>query len=132
MPDHYELILVAGESVVADRAEMVRGLLGAIQRGYADAIADPDAAIALLVAASPDLDAEVERDGIGLLAPLWTDSGAVAFGTQTEERWSLFGDWLKQQELLDAGVDVAAAWRGDLLPASSSATPVASPVATPV
>lgn len=132
VPDHYELILVAGGSVVADRAEMVRALLGAIQRGYQDAIDEPDAALALLVAASPDLDAEVEREGIGLLAPVWTDSGAVAFGTQTEERWSLFGDWLKQQDLLDAGVDVAAAWRGDLLPDTGGATPVASPVATPV
>jgi putative hydroxymethylpyrimidine transport system substrate-binding protein len=132
VPDHYELILVAGESVVADQEAMVREVLAAIQRGYADAIADPDAAIALLVAASPDLDADVEREGIGLLAPVWTDDGAVAFGTQTEERWSLFGDWLKQQGLLDPDVDVAAAWRGDLLPDSAGATPVASPIATPI
>ncbi len=132
VPDHYELILVAGESVVADQEAIVREVLGAIQRGYADAIAEPDAAIALLVAASPDLDAEVEREGIGLLAPVWTDTGAVAFGTQTDERWSLFGDWLKGQELLDAGVDVASAWRGDLLLDTAGATPVASPVATPV
>ncbi len=132
VPDHYELILVAGESVVADQEAMVCEALGAIQRGYEDAIADPDAAIALLAAASPDLDAEVEREGIGLLAPVWTDSGAVAFGTQTEERWNLFGGWLKGQDLLDPDVDVAAAWRGDLLPEGSGATPVASPIATPI
>ncbi|MBA2247414.1 MAG: ABC transporter substrate-binding protein [Chloroflexia bacterium] len=132
VPDHYELILVAGESVVADQEAMVREVLGAIQRGYEDAIADPDEAISLLAAASPDLDAEVEREGIGLLAPVWTDSGAVAFGTQTEERWNLFGGWLKGQNLLDPDVDVAAAWRGDLLPEGSGATPVASPVATPI
>jgi ABC-type nitrate/sulfonate/bicarbonate transport system substrate-binding protein len=118
--------------VVADQEAMVREVLAAIQRGYADAIADPDAAIALLVAASPDLAADVEREGISLLAPVWTDDGAVAFGTQTEERWSLFGDWLKQQGLLDPDVDVAAAWRGDLLPDSAGATPVASPIATPI
>ena len=132
VPDHYELILVAGESVVAEQETMVREVLGAIQRGYQDAIAEPDAAIALLVAASPDLDAEVEREGIGLLAPVWTDNGTVPFGTQTEARWSLFGDWLAERGLLDAGVDVAAAWRGDLLPDSAGATPVASPIATPV
>lgn len=131
VPDHYELILVAGESVIANQEEMVRALLGAIQQGYVDAIAEPDAAIALLVAASPDLDAEVEREGLDLLAPLWTDTGAVAFGTQTDERWSSYGDWLKDQGLIDAGVDVSAAWRGDLLPTGEGATPIATPGATP-
>lgn len=132
VPDYYELVLVTGESVLADQEAVVRGLLGAIQRGYADAIAEPDVAIELLVAASPDLDAEVEREGISLLAPVWTDNGTVPFGTQTRERWESFGAWLKEQGLLADGVDVGAAWRGDLLPLADTATPGATPVATPV
>ncbi len=123
VPDYYELILAAGESTVADRGEAITAFLGAMQRGYVDAAADPDAALDVLLAASPDLDADVERQGLELLIPLWTDDGAVAPGTQTAERWDAFGSWMKEQGLLGEDVDVAAAWSGDLLPEASPATP---------
>lgn len=131
VPDYYELVLVTGESVLADREDTVRGLLGALQRGYTDAIAEPDAALELLVAASPDLDIEVEREGIGLLAPLWTENGTIPFGTQATDRWESLAAWLAERELLAGEVDVSAAWRGDLLPTASGASPIASPEATP-
>lgn len=127
VPDYYELVLVTGDSTLGEDEAMVRGFLGALQRGYVDAIGEPDVALELLVAASPDLDREVETEGIALLSELWTDGGTVAFGTQTEPRWTDFGQWMKDQGLLDSGVDIAAAWRGDLLPESTPATPEASP-----
>jgi putative hydroxymethylpyrimidine transport system substrate-binding protein len=126
VPDYYELILAAGESTVADQAEAISAFLGALQRGYHEATANPDAALEVLLAASPDLDAEVERQGLELLIPLWTDDGAVAFGTQTAERWDAFGTWMQEQDLLGEDVDIAAAWTADLLPAAS-ATPPGSP-----
>jgi putative hydroxymethylpyrimidine transport system substrate-binding protein len=126
VPDYYELILAAGESTVAERGDAITAFLGAMQRGYGDAAGDPDAALEVLLAVSPDLDAEVEREGLELLLPLWTDGGAVAVGTQTAERWDAFGGWMQEQGLLAEGVDIAAAWNGDLLPASE-ATPVATP-----
>jgi len=127
VPDYYELVLVTGEDVLGSEPGTVSALLGALQRGYADAIADPDAALDLLIAASPDLVREVEREGLDLLMPLWTENGAVPFGSQTAERWNAFGTWLTEQGLLDEGVDVGAAWRGDLLPATTPATPGATP-----
>lgn len=130
VPDYYELVLVAGESVITDHEDTVRGLLGAMQRGYNDAIAEPDAALDLLVATSPDLDIEVEREGISLLAPLWTENGSIPFGTQTADRWESLAAWMNERGLLTGEVDLASAWRGDLLPATD-ASPAASPEATP-
>jgi putative hydroxymethylpyrimidine transport system substrate-binding protein len=126
VPDYYELILAAGEKAIAEQGEAISAFLGAMQRGYDDAITDPEAALAVLLAASPDLDADVERKGIELLVPVWTSNGEVAFGTQTEARWNAFGDWMKAQGLLGESVDIAAAWNGDLLPVSE-ATPAATP-----
>lgn len=126
VPDYYELILAAGEDTIADQGDAITAFLGAMQRGYVDAAADPDAALEVLLAASPDLDGEVEREGLDLLIPLWTDDGAVAVGTQTAERWDAFASWMKETGLLGEDVDVAAAWNGDLLPASE-ATPAATP-----
>ena len=131
VPDYYELVLVAGEDVVNGQEAVVRSLLGAIQRGYVDAMADLDAALDLLLAANPDLVREVEREGLELLAPLWTDNGAVPVGTQTPERWESYAGWAKEQGILDERVDVPSAFRADLLPASA-ATPAASPAASPV
>ncbi len=127
VPDYYELVLVTGESVAADQEDTVRALLGAMQRGYTDAISEPDVAIDLLVAASPDLDVEVEREGIDLLIPLWTENGTIPFGTQTSERWESLAAWLKERGLLAEDVDVAGAWRGNLLPSTDAATPSATP-----
>jgi putative hydroxymethylpyrimidine transport system substrate-binding protein len=127
VPDYYELVLVAGEPTIAGQGEAITAFLGALQRGYTDAAADPEAALEVLLAASPDLDANVERQGLDLLIPLWTDGGAVAFGTQTAERWDAFGGWMQEQGLLGEDVDIAAAWTGDFLP-----TPAATPASTPV
>ena len=126
VPDYYELVLAAGEPTVAEQGEAITAFLGALQQGYADAAADPDAALDVLLAASPDLEPDVERKGLDLLIPLWTDNGKVSFGTQTAERWDAFGGWMKEQGLLGEDVDIAAAWNGDLLPAAT-ATPAATP-----
>ncbi len=130
VPDYYELVLVAGDSYLKDNAAIASGLLAAIQRGYDDAAADPDAAIALLVKASEDVDKVVERKGIDLLIPLWTDGGKVPFGTQTDERWQAYGGWMNEKGLLKGDVDISAAFRTDLLPAGKP-TPIASPEASP-
>lgn len=126
VPDYYELVLVTGEDILTGQEETVRALLGAIQRGYVDAMADLDGALDLLLKESPDLDRDVERKGLDLLAPVWTDDGKVAFGTQTGERWASYATWAKEQGILPGDVDEQAAFRGDLLPAGA-ATPEASP-----
>jgi len=123
VPDYYELILTANEATLDERPETVRALLRAIQRGYGDAAADPDAALDALAAAYPDLVREVEAEGLALLIPEWTD-GVPTYGTQTAARWDAFGAWMKGRGLIPEDLDVAAAWDGEVLPAGAG-TPVA-------
>lgn len=127
VPDYYELVLVAGEDTIADQQDVVTGFLGALRQGYHDAVEDLDTALELLLAESPDLVEEVEREGLDLLAPMWTDDGTVPFGTQTPERWEAYATWAVEQGLLPEGTDWEAAFRDDLFP-EGSATPEASPV----
>ena len=121
VPPYYELVITASEETVAERADLVARFLGATRRGYEAAIADPAAAIAALRAASPDLDVAVEEEGIALLIPVWT-AGDVPFGTQTAARWDDYASWMAARGLIADDLDVAAAWRGDLIVAE--ATPV--------
>jgi putative hydroxymethylpyrimidine transport system substrate-binding protein len=124
-PDSYELLIVAGEDTIANQPEMVSAFLGALRAGYTAAAADKDAAIASLAEASPELVADVEREGLDLLAPMWTSDGTVAWGTQTTERWDTFTAWTQEQGLIGPDVIAADAWV-DLF-ATESATPVATP-----
>lgn len=121
VPPYYELVIAASEETVEQRADLVERFLRATRRGYEAAIDDPAAAIAALQAASPDLDVPVEEEGIALLIPAWA-AGDVPFGTQTAERWDAYAGWMADNGLIPADLDVAAAWRGDLL--APAATPV--------
>ena len=127
VPDYYELVLVASEDTVSRDPQQIEALAGAMQRGYLDAIAEPEAAIAAMKAAYPELDEAVELIGIGLLSGVWLDSDG-GFGGQTAERWIAYADWMKASGLIPAETDVASAFvRVDM----ETATPAASPVAGP-
>lgn len=121
VPPYYELVIVASEDTVVNDAETVAGFLRATGRGYADAIADPAAAIAALQTANPDLDVPVEEAGIVLLIPVWAEEN-VPFGTQSAGRWAAYAAWMAENGLIPDGLDVAAAWNGSFL--TASATPV--------
>jgi putative hydroxymethylpyrimidine transport system substrate-binding protein len=121
VPDYYELVLVAGEETVANRADLVTAFLGAVQHGYGDAIADQAAALDALAAAYEAIDREVETEGLRLLVPVWTDN-VSAFGEQTAARWDAFAAWMKGRGLIPADLDVAHAYTTALLP-NPPATP---------
>jgi putative hydroxymethylpyrimidine transport system substrate-binding protein len=104
VPDFYELVLVTSEDIVENDQETVEKLLRAIQRGYADAESDHEAAIDALMNAAPDTNRELEEAGIVLLAPYWTEGGTITFGTQTDEKWQTYAAWLKDNGLLAADV----------------------------
>jgi len=125
VPDYYELVLVASEATIAKRSSFVTAFLGAVQKGFSDAIADPSAALGALAAASPELDKVVAEKGIEFLIPDWK-SASPAFGAQSPERWSGYADWMKSRQLIPAGLDANAAFTTTLLP-----IPAGTPVATP-
>ncbi len=110
VPDYYELVLVTSDKMVKDNPETIQKFVRAVQRGYDAAAEDPDAAIAALLENNADASADVENASIKLLAPFWTDGGTVAFGTQTEENWARYADWLKANGLLGEDVDSADAF----------------------
>src|SRR5215210_2926328 len=89
VPSYYELVVVAGETAIKEHPETIRAFLRAMQRGYAEAMIDPAAALDALAAASPDLDRGVESEGLDLLTPAWT-AGGVSIGSQDPARWDAY------------------------------------------
>ena len=110
VPDFYELLIVAGEKTISDQPDVVSAFLGALRQGYHDAEADLDTALQHLLAESPELVEDVEREGLDLLAPLWSSNGEVEWGTQTAERWDEYTGWAQSEGLIDESVVAADAW----------------------
>ena len=118
VPDYYELVLVSNDDMVENNGDVIERMVRAISRGYADAAADHTAALDALMDAAPETDRELEEEGIVLLAPYWTDDGAVPFGQQTAERWESYADWMKGAGMLGDDVDPADAFTNEFVEAA--------------
>ena len=114
VPDFYELVLVASEDTVSEDPDVVQRFLRATAKGFADAIADPQGAVDILVDANPETDKALETQGIDLLAPMWTE-GAPTFGWQTQDRWQSLARWMKEKGLLKEDVNEDEAFTSEFL-----------------
>ncbi len=109
LPDFYELVLVTSERKLKEDPEQVQGFLRAIVKGYDEAVRDPQAAVDVLLRAHPEVNADIERPGVELLAPLWKE-GDVRFGWQTDQKWSQVAGWMKANDILSKDVDTSKAF----------------------
>jgi putative hydroxymethylpyrimidine transport system substrate-binding protein len=117
VPDFYELVLVASEDTIKERPEVAQRLVRALMKGYADAAADPDAAVDILVAGTDaEVDEAIERPGILVIAPLWTEGTAV--GWQTSEKWTNFADWMYENGLVESPIDGEKAFTNEFVEAA--------------
>ena len=53
-----------------------------------------------LISAYPEVNVELETEGIKLLAPLWIES----MNSNNMDSWHKFGDWMKEKGLIDSGL----------------------------
>lgn len=125
VPSYYELVLVTNEEMVASRPDFITSVLGVVQQGYMAAMADPEAALAALIDAYPEVDAEVERKGISLLTGAWLPGDPPVFGYQAAERWTSYAAWMAERDLISSDLDPLVAFTTSLLP-TAIATPVSS------
>ena len=112
VPDYYELVLVTSEDYLTDNEGVVERFVRAMKRGYEEAIGDPQAGVDVLVAEKgEEIDQDIDRPGADLLVDLWQLPDGGGFGTQTPARWDGFVGWMKENEMIDASLDSAAAYR---------------------
>ena len=104
VPDYYELVLVTSEEMLKKKPDVVKRFVRAVLRGYEDAAADPDAAVEILLKRTgEEVDPDIERPGIRVIAPLWKNGLPV--GWQTSEKWTKFAEWLYSNGQIENPVD---------------------------
>ena len=116
VPDFYELVVVASEDTIANRSDVVQRFVNALSRGFESAIENPQKSIDALLEAAEEgtVNEELEREGVDLLAPLWTE-GAPSFGWQEAERWTTLSDWMKGRGLVNADLDPSSAFTNEFV-----------------
>ncbi len=124
IPDWYTPLLATSEQMLAERPGAVRDFLAATAKGYERAIDDPDAAADALLAGAPELDDELVRASADYLAGRYAPDGP--WGVQDAAVWDGFTGFLRESGILQADIDVDAAWTNRFLPATGSASPDAS------
>ena len=107
IPTYYEGIFLASDEAIANDSETLQAFLRASARGFADMKADPEAALATLLANQNaenfPLSETVERKSMGVLIPMMETADA-AFLSQSDACWQENIDWMLEQGLIDAAV----------------------------
>ena len=102
IPKYHELVLVTSEEYFKNNEEIVEKFVDAFSRGYEKSIENNDESMEALIAAFPEVNIELETQGIKLLTPLWQES----FDSDGMDNWNKFGDWMKDKGLIRESLDV--------------------------
>ena len=102
IPKYHELVLVTSEEYFKNNEEIVEKFVDAFSRGYKKSIENNDESMEALITAFPEVNIELETQGIKLLSPLWQES----FDSDGMDSWNKFGDWMKDKGLISESLDV--------------------------
>ena len=117
--DYVELAsngILASEKAIAEDPELVRAFVGAFLKGLADAIADPDEAIALSEPHIPnfsDLDPDVQRKALEISIEQWK---AERLGFSDPHAWENMQDVLLDMGLISEKMDLNKAYTNEFIP----------------
>lgn len=101
----YASVVIATESTIATRPEVVAGLVRAVRAGWEEYLRDPEPTNRRIHELNPEMDLEVLAYGASVSPSLVIDStaGAPGIGRMTAERWRLLRDQMVECGLLEPG-----------------------------
>lgn len=115
VPDYYTPLIIAGETTIQEKPDLVRRFMAATVRGYEYAIAHPAESAEILLKYAPESDPELIRRSQEWLSPRYK-ADAPKWGVQKAEVWRTFGEWMKTNGLITGDFDPDKAFTNDFLP----------------
>lgn len=106
VPEYYEQVLIANESMIETKAELLRTIWDILARAQQDVIDDPEQAINLVMSKqhkSFPLTKRVEEESLRMILPFMSDEDAE-FGVQSKSSWSKVNNWLDDTGLMKKSV----------------------------
>ncbi len=115
VPDYYTPVIIAGETTIENKPDLIRRFMAATARGYRHAIAEPQESGEILLRASPETNPELIRRSQAWLSPRYRND-AEHWGEQKSEIWQEFADFMFEHGLIAKAVDPNEAFTNDFLP----------------
>lgn len=113
--DYYTPVLATNEDMIKNDSDTVKAFVKAAAKGYQYAIDKPAKAADILIAAAPDLDAELVKKSQEWLSPRYQDD-ADRWGEQKLEVWENYANWMYDNKLLEAQLNAEEAFTNEFLP----------------
>jgi len=113
--DYYTPVLATNEDMIENNPETVKAFLKATSKGYQYSIDEPAKAADILIAAAPDLDADLVKKSQEWLAPKYQDD-APRWGEQKLEVWENYATWMHENKLLEKQLNAKEAFTNEFLP----------------
>jgi putative hydroxymethylpyrimidine transport system substrate-binding protein len=113
VPNYCELVLIANEKTIRQRASYVRHTVHALQDGYRYAESHPNEAWAALHAKDKTLNKSLVLQSLKLLRPVITSASTI--GYQDPQQWKHYAAWLYANKLITKPVDAKAAFTNAFL-----------------
>lgn len=110
VPDYDELVLVTSEKVIAQNPELVKRMVRGLQSGALAAERDTEAAAAAVLAANPDLNADLLASQVAETTPLLASRGdGEELLSVDPNAWSSYADWMRAEGLLTKDLQITDA-----------------------
>lgn len=97
--DYYTPVIITNETLLANHPETVRAFLAATERGYLDAIADPEGCAAILQKYAPDYSLEMLTISQKYLSDKYV-SDAPRWGEMKASVWDNYTDFMVEYGLI--------------------------------
>jgi len=110
VPDEYELVLLAGKSMISHQPGVLKRFMRAVSRGVTFAVRHPAAAVGDFLAENPDFLGSYPKTGRQLISRSWRLlipfmlPADASFGTQSQARWQSLARWMYGNRLVTRSV----------------------------
>ena len=113
--DYYTPVIIVNTDFADKDPEAVSAFLSAASKGYDYAAEHPGEAADILLAAEPELDKDIVKEGQEYLSVRYAQ-GAPQWGWQEEEVWSRYADFLFDNGLIENKAETANVYTNEYLP----------------
>ncbi len=113
--DFYTPVLVANNAFLESDPDTAKAFIEATQRGYEDAIENPEEAADILCKYAPELDRDIVVESQKWLAEKYIDD-AESWGVFDAQRWNSFFDYLWENKLIEKEIADNFGFTNEYLP----------------
>lgn len=112
--DYYTPVIISSNAVLEEDPEMVSAFLEATAKGYADTIADPDAAAEILFSHAPDYNLDMLKKSQEYLADKFMED-TETWGMMKDEVWNNYSAFLQEYGVIEEALPASDCYTNEFL-----------------